>query len=155
MNNTKKILVILAIVFALGDLAWKIYYVVNYFMAPIQNRPSMVYVVFGFIEIFAIIGEMTLLSMAIWGNGKYFSQRYNLYISAFMIAVIINLLSISTALLVASLFVSNTVLIKDKEEPQVEIIEESKEDKIKKLREKLERGEMSQEEFEKEIMELL
>lgn len=158
MNNTKKILVILSIILALGDLAWKIYYVVNYFMLAPQNRPILFYAVFEIIDIVAIIAEITLLSIAMLGNGKYFQQRYGLYVTAFMLSVVFNLLSISTILLIASMFTSNMVWIKEEREevaPGVEVIEETKEEKIQRLRKQRDEGKITQEEFEKEIAELL
>lgn len=157
MNNTKKILIILATVLALGDLAWKIYYVVNYFMQAPQNRASIFYVVFEFIDIVAIVAEMVLLSIAVWDNGKYFGSRYGFYVTAFMLAVIFNLLSISTILLIASMFTSNMVVVNEKEEvaPGVEIIEETKEEKIIRLRKNRDEGKITQEEFEKQMADLL
>ncbi len=35
MNNTKKILLILAIVFSFGDVAWSIYDIVSYFQTDV------------------------------------------------------------------------------------------------------------------------
>ena len=157
MNNTKKILIILAIVFALGDLAWRIYYLTDYFMLAPADRAPLFYAIFEIIDIVAIIAEMVLLSMAVWANGKYFQNRYGLYVTAFMIAVIVNLLSLSTVLLIASLFTSNIVWIKEKEgaAPGIEVINETKEEKILKLRKLRDDGRISQEEFEKEIADLL
>ena len=157
MNKTKQILIILSIVLALGDLAWSIYYVATYFMLPASDRVSLFYVIFEFIDIVAIIAEMVLLSLAVWGNGKYFVARHGLYVTAFMIAVIFNLLSISTVLLIVSMFVSNVAVAKETEEiaPGVEVIEETKEEKIIRLRKNRDDGKISQEEFEKQMAELL
>lgn len=157
MNNTKKILIILAIVLAFGDIAWKVYYIVNYFMKPAANRVELFYAIFEMIDIVLIIAEIILLSMAVWANGKYFASRYGLYVTAFMLAIVANLISASTVLLIISFFQSNMVWIKEKEAnaPMVEIIEETKEEKIIKLRKKRDEGKISQEEFEKEIADLL
>lgn len=156
MNNTKKILIILSIVLALGDLAYNIYYVVNYFMIASENRTALFYAIFEIIDIVAVIAEIVLLTIAIWGNGKYFNSRYGMYVIAFMIAVIFNLLSISTLLLIASMFTSNIVWIKEKEvAPGVEIIEETREEKINKLRKERDEGKISQEEFERRLADLL
>lgn len=157
MNKTKQILIILAIVLALGDLAWSVYYVTTYFMLPSADRVSLFYVIFEFIDIVAIIAEMVLLSLAVWGNGKYFVARHGFYVTAFMIAVIFNLLSISTVLLIVSMFISNMVVAKESEEiaPGVEVIEETKEEKIKRLRKNRDDGKISQEEFEKQMADLI
>lgn len=157
MNNTKKILIIIAAVLALGDLAWKLYYVVTFFMTPQENRVSLFYAIFEIIDIVAIIAEIVLLTLSVWGNGKYFQSRYGLYVTAFMLSLIFNLLSISTVLLIASMFTSNMVWLQEREEvaPGVEVIEETKEEKIVRLRKKRDEGQISQEEFEKEMAELL
>lgn len=157
MNNTKKILIIIASVLALGDLAWKLYYVVTFFMMPQENRVSLFYAIFEIIDIVAIIAEIVLLTLSVWGNGKYFQSRYGLYVTAFMLSLIFNLLSISTVLLIASMFTSNMVWVQEREEvaPGVEVIEETKEEKIVRLRKKRDEGQISQEEFEKEMAELL
>ena len=157
MNNTKKILIILAIVFAFGDIAWKTYYVVNYFMKPVEDRVALFYAVFEMIDIVAVIVEIVLLSMAIWANGKYFNSRYGRYVAACMLAFVTNTLSVSTVLLVISLFMPNIVWVRENEAvaPGVEIINETKEEKIMKLRKQKEEGKITQEEFEKEIADLL
>ena len=158
MNNTKKILIILAIVFSLVDIAWAIYDIVAYFSLAPENRPLVYYFVFSIIDIVVAITIMTLLTISIWGNGKYFNSRYGLYMTSIIIAIITNLLSISTILLIASMFTSNMVWQKDDAKevfPNVEVINETKEEKIARLREKLKNGEISQEEFDKHLMELL
>ena len=157
MNNTKKILIILAIVFAFGDLAWKVYYITNYFMQPSANRVELFYAIFEMIDIVLIIVEIVLLSMAVWANGKCFASRYGLYVTAFMLAIIANLISASTVLLVISFFKPNMVWVKEKEDdaPTVEIIEETREEKIIKLRKQRDEGKISQEQFEREIADLL
>ena len=158
MNKTKKILIIFAIVFALGDIAWGVYDIVNWFTLPSSDRTVVFYLVFSFIEVAMSIAVVVLLTMAIWGNGKLFKARYGLYMTALMLSLILNLFSLSTIFLIASMFTSNWVWVhEDKVQaaPNVEIINETKEEKIAKLREKKEKGEISQEEFEKQIMDLL
>lgn len=158
MNKTKKILIIFAIVFALGDIAWGVYDIVNWFTLPSSDRTVVFYLVFSFIEVAMSIAVVVLLTMSIWGNGKLFKARYGLYMTALMLSLILNLFSLSTIFLIASMFTSNWVWVhEDKVQaaPNVEIINETKEEKIAKLREKKEKGEISQEEFEKQIMDLL
>lgn len=158
MNKTKQILIILAIVFALLDIALSIYEIVTYFSLAPENRASVVYVVFYIIDVIVAISVMVMLSISVWGNGKNFNRYYGLYMTSVMISIITNLLSISTILLIASMFTSNWVWKKDDSEEVakgVEVINETKEEKIARLREKLSKGEISQEEFEKQVMELL
>ena len=158
MNKTKRILIILAIVFALLDIALSIYELVVYFSSAPENRVAIIYVIFYILDIVVAISVMVMLSIAIWGNGKNFNRYYGLYMTSVMISIITNLISISTILLIASMFTSNIVWQKDDSVnvgKNMEVINETKEEKVARLREKLNKGEITQEEFEKQIMELL
>jgi uncharacterized membrane protein len=158
MNKTKKILIILAIVFALGDIAWNIYDIVTYFSTAQTAKFAVVYLVFDFIDIAVSIAIMVMLTIAIWGNGKYFRQRYGLYMTSIMLSIIISLFSLSSIFLICSMFVSDIVFERPeqvKDMPGVEVINETKEEKIARLRQKLNNGEITEEEFQKEIMDLL
>ena len=77
--------------------------------------------------------------------------------SALIISIIINLLSISSILLVISMFVSDWVWIKEDKDKNVIIMpqENSKEEKIAALRAKRDRGEITNEEFQEELTKLL
>ena len=156
MNKTKKYLIISAIVFSFLSLALDIYDIVLYFKSYKATAPVF-YVVFDFFSLFACLAVAVLLTIAIWGNGKYFRQRYSLYMSALIISIIINLLSISSILLVISMFVSDWVWIKEDKDKNVIIMpqENSKEEKIAALRAKRDRGEITNEEFQEELTKLL
>lgn len=158
MNKTKKTLIILSIIFALGDIAWAIYDIVEYFKLDVKNRSVVIYLVFNFIDIALSITVMTLLTIVIWNNGKYFRARYGMYMTALMLSIFMNLFSISTILLISTMFCSDWVWVKEKKEKideTTEVINESREEKIARLRAKKERGEISEEEFQKEIVDLL
>ena len=73
-----------------------------------------------------------------------------------MISLIINLFSLSSILLIVSMFVSDWVWVKPTGEKETVVdITPSKEEKIAVLREQLAKGEISEEEFDKKLMELL
>ncbi len=154
MNTTKKILLILATIFAFGDMAWNIYDIVDFFMLAPQNRPAVFYLVYSFLELFAAIAVAVLLILVLWKNGAMYRRRYGLYMSALVISLIINLFSLSTLFLIISMFVSDFVWIKpDKVVPAQ--TEKSREEKIASLRERHEKGELSDEEYQSELTKLL
>lgn len=158
MNKTKKILIIIAIAFSFVDVAWQIYNIVNYFLIDPALRSPVFYLVLDFITLAECIAVAVLLIMTIWQNGKLFRQRYGLYMTAIMISLIINLFSITSILLIATMFISDWVWIKQaqpKEENVIIINEPSREEKIATLRKQRERGEISEEEFQEKLLELL
>ena len=74
-----------------------------------------------FIEIACNIAVVVLLTMAIWKNGTLFRQRYGMYMTAIVISIIINLLSVSTILLIITMFISDWVWVKpDKDDCKVD-----------------------------------
>ena len=158
MNNTKKVLIILAIIFSVADAGWGIYDIVRDLSMPAENAPALFDIIFAFISVAISLAIAVLLILAIWGNGKYFRQRYSLYMTALMIELIINLLSVTAILLVVSMFVSDHVWLKPQDDiryhkPDYEI--KSREEQIAELRHKKEHGEISEEQFQEEIMKLL
>lgn len=159
MNKTKKILIIIAIAFTFVDVAWQIYNIVRYFLINPALRSPVFYLILDFITIAESIAVAVLLIMAIWKNGAMFRRRYGLYMTAIIISLIINLFSITSILLIASMFTSDWVWIKEtqpKEENVIEIVNEaSREEKIAKLRHQRENGEISEEEFQEKLLELL
>ena len=163
MNQTKKILIILAIIFSLGSVALDIYEIVAFFGMAYANRPAVFYLVFHFLELFASLSVAVLLIVAIWGNGKYFRQRYALYMTALIISIIINLFTVSTIFLIISMFISDIVWIKpekdrvsSKNEGEVVVITpDDKEKRIASLRRQLESGEITYEKFQEELTKLL
>lgn len=158
MNQTKKILIITAIVFSFIDVAWSIYDIVTYFILEPQARSPVFYLIYTFIEMFASIAVAILLILSIWKNGKLFRQRYGMYMSALVISIILNLFSIASILLIITMFISDWVWIKpekNKDDNVIEIKPENKESKISKLREKHDKGEISDEEYREELTKLL
>lgn len=161
MNNKKKYLIILSIIFTLASIAYEIYYVVNWFILEPQYRSSTFYLVFSFLTIASLIAVVVLLTMAIWGNGKYFRQRYGYYMTALVISIIMDTLSVGTILLIVTIFLSDWEWIKPDKDDKViiddktEVITKSREEKIKELKEMKARGEISEEEFQSRLMDLL
>lgn len=161
MNNKKKYLIILSIIFTLASIAYEIYYVVNWFILEPQYRSSTFYLVFSFLTIASLIAVVVLLTMAIWGNGKYFRQRYGYYMTALVISIIMDTLSVGTILLIVTMFLSDWEWIKPDIDDKViidnktEVITKSREEKIKELQEMKARGEISEEEFQSRLMDLL
>lgn len=157
MNSTKKYLIITAIIFCILGIGWDIYDIVMWFMQDSTTRSAIFYLVFMFIEIACNIAVVVLLIMAIWKNGTLFRQRYGMYMTALVISIIINLLSVSTILLIVTMFISDWVWIKpDKDESdKVDDKNLSKEQKIELLRKELNDGKITQEQFQKELMKLL
>lgn len=161
MNKTKKWLIIVAIIFNLIETAYSIYTVVQWFMTDPDYRLPVFYVVFEFIAIACSILIDVLLVMSIWNNGKLFRQRYGYYMTAVVLSIIVNLPSVSCVLLIVTMFISDWVWINPKDDKTIplddktEVIKESKEDKIARLRKLRDEGKISEEEFERQLMDLL
>lgn len=161
MNTTKKWLIIVAIIFNFIEIAWDIFAIVNWFKLDPNQRSSVFYVVFDFITIACCIAVAVLLIMAIWRNGKLFRQRYGYYMTALVLSIIVNLLSVSSILLIVTMFISDWVWVKpDKEKTvkvgdNVEVINETKEEKIARLKKLKEEGKISEQEYNEELMKLL
>lgn len=158
MNSTKKWLIITAILFNFVSIGWNIFYIVNWFK---YKASSVFYLIWYFITIACCIAVIVLLSMAIWRNGKLFRSRYGYYMTALVISIIVNLLSVSSVLLIISMFVSDWVWITPKKyDSKVEIDEKTvviknKEEEIARLRKLKDEGKISEEEFQERLMKLL
>lgn len=157
MNSTKKYLIITAIIFCILGIGWDIYDIVMWFMQDSATRSVVFYVVYMFIEIACNIAVVVLLTMAIWKNGALFRQRYGMYMTALVISIIINLLSVSTILLIITMFISDWVWVKPDKDENVVIDDQNltKEQKIEHLRKDLNDGKITREEFQEELMKLL
>ncbi|MBP3344613.1 MAG: SHOCT domain-containing protein [Clostridia bacterium] len=158
MNKTKKILIILAAVFAILEIGWNIYDIVMFFMAKPIDRQPIFYLIYDFILMGVNITIATLLILSIWKNGSLFRARYGMYMTALVLSIIFSTLSITSILLIVTMFISDWVWIKPKNEEKYhkeDIVFESKEDKIARLRDMKERGELTEEQFQEELMKLL
>ncbi|MBO5394565.1 MAG: SHOCT domain-containing protein [Clostridia bacterium] len=158
MNKAKFILIILSIVFAFGDVGYSIYKVVNYFMTAPQDRSPIFYIVYEIIAIAVTLAVIVMLIIAIWNNGKLFRSRYGFYMTSIVLSVIVNLTSLATILLISTMFISDWVWVKPKDEdiyhkePQAPT---NKEEMIARLKEMKDSGQITEEQFQEEIMKLL
>lgn len=163
MNTTKKWLIIVAIIFNFVNIGWDIYSIVSWFQTDAELRSSVFYLVFEFIEIAGCIAVIVLLSLAIWHNGKLFRQRYGYYMTALVISIIVSLLSVSTILLIITMFISDWVWITPKDykstkiDDNTEVLpsERTRSEKIANLRKLRDEGKITEEEFQNELMKLL
>lgn len=161
MNKTKKTLLILAIIFNFASIAYEIYSIVKYFQTEPTLRSPVAYVVFDIIDIVVIIGINALLIACLWGGGKHFRARYSCYMIAIMLSILVNTLSLGTILLISTMFVSDLEWVKPEKEDTVsvgentEVITKTKEEKIAELREKRAKGEITEQEFQSELLKLL
>ncbi len=157
MNSTKKYLIITAIITSILGIAYDIYDIVMWFMAEPAYRSSTFYVVFAFLEIVASIAIVVLLTLAIWKGGVLFRQRYGYYMTALVLSIIFNLFSVTSVLLIITMFISDWVWVKpEKEEGSSQNTSgKSKEEKIAELRKLKDDGKISEEEFSQELMKLL
>ncbi len=160
MNKTKKYLIIVAIVFSFLDIGKQIYDIVKYFSIAPQNRSPVFYVILDFLTIAECLAVAILLIIAIWKNGALFRYRYGYYMTALMLSIVINLFSLTSVILISTMFISDWVW--QKPEPQhaddvvidAEVVK-TREEQIQELRKKRDSGEISEEEFEKRLLEIL
>ena len=165
MNNTKRALIITAIVLNFFSIALNIYFIVAYFMTVKDFRGPLFYTILDIFQILVYIACTGMLIYSILGKGQYFRQRYGFYMTAVVMSMIINLISVATILLIISLFTSDIVWVKPEKENKNTIIVEpekeenfsqkSKEKKVAQLRKLREEGKISEEEFNDELMKLL
>lgn len=155
MNNTKKTLIIAAIVLNFLTIGVELFFAISGLLKPYYQRAALFYYIFDFIQIAAYLVCNGLLIYSIAGKGQMFRQRYGFYMSAVIISLILNLLSVATILLIISLFTSDLVWVKPEKENVVTVTPESKEKKIEKLRKLKEEGKISEEEYNDELMKLL
>ena len=83
-----------------------------------------------------------------------------MYMTALVLSIILNLFSVTTVLLVITMFLSDWVWIKPEKDKKFEnnverFKELSKEERIAKLRVRHDNGEISDEEFQEELTKLL
>lgn len=168
MNKTKRILIICAIVLNFLYAAMDIYFIVRYFMAAGLDGPTLFFLIYDFFGVAGYLVNSGLLWYAIAHKGQLFRQRNNFYMAAVIISVLINLFSVSTILLIITLFLSDWVWVKPQDDdyfsgkdvnaPNQEtksMSDAEKTKKIAKLRELKESGKISESEFKDELMKLL
>ncbi len=160
MNKTKKYLIIVAIIFSFLDICKQIYDIVEYFSTAPQSRTPVFYVILDFLTIAECLAVAILLIIAIWKNGALFRYRYGYYMTALMLSIVINLFSVTSILLIVTMFISDWVWQKPSTQQADDVvidaeIVKTREEQIQELRKKRDNGEISEEEFEKNLLEIL
>ncbi len=160
MNKTKKWLLIFATIFLLLGIAYDIFYIVTYFQTPSAYRPAVFYIVWEFISLAFMISVLVMMIYVLWGNGKYFKERYRYFVTSLIISICLNLFSVSTILMIISIYFNDSIFIFNKEDKNVvDITPENnyseKEQKIQQLRKMREEGKITEEQFQQELMKLL
>ena len=162
MNKTKKILLIISTIFLFIGIAYDIFYIVSYFQTPVIDRPAIYYLIYEFINLGFMIAVAVMMIYILWGNGKYFRERYRYFVTSLIISICLNLFSVSTILMIISIYFNDSVIFytnKEKNKNVVDITPENemseKEQKIQSLRKMKEEGKISEEQFQEEIMKLL
>lgn len=161
MNKTKKTLMILAIIFNFASIGYEIYNIISYFRQSPATRESVAYLVFDIIDIITIIAINVLLILCLEKGGRLFRARYGCYMTAIVLSIVVNLLSLGSILLICTMFVSDWEWVKPNKDDVAwvgensEVINQTREEKIASLRLKREKGEISEEEFQAELLKLL
>ena len=166
MNKTKKWLLIFSTIFLLLGIGYDIYGIVIYFLAPVAGRSALFYLIFDFIRLGFMISVAVMMIYVLWGNGKHFRERYRYFVSSFIISICLNIFSVSTILMIISIYFNDSVFVMPEQKMQqqedkdvVDITPEGvpseKEMKIEALRKMLQEGKITKQQFEEELMKLL
>lgn len=160
MNKTKRGLIITAIVLNFISIALNLYFAILYFLPP-TDAITILLGVYQILGVGAYIAANCLLIYAIADGGKHFRQRNGLYMTAVVLTFVLNLFSVSSILLLITLFMSDWVWVKPKDDDFV-VVEEKKTDnmdekekKIAQLRKLKEEGKITEEEFNEQLFKLL
>ncbi len=164
MNKTKKGLIIAVIVLNFLNAALDIYFIVQAFMKGLNTQSAIANLVFDFLEVVGLLVSAGLLIYCISNDGRFFSERNPYYMSAVIISIFSSMFTISSILLLITLFISDIVWVKpiddvyfgteEKPEPE-KMKEEEKERKIKQLRDLRDKGLITEEEFRQSLLKLL
>ncbi len=165
MNNTKKGLLIAVIVLNFLNAALDIYLIVRAFLAGVYSQGTIANLVFDFLEVVGLFISAGLLIYAIADNGRFFRERNTYYMSAVIINFCTSTFTVSSILLLITLFISDIVWVKpiddvyfgeEEKKPETEDMKKGeKERKIKELRELRDKGVITEEEFRESLMKLL
>ena len=162
MNKTKKILLIISTIFLFIGIAYDIFYIVSYFQTPVIDRPAIFYLIYEFINLGFMIAVAVMMIYILWGNGKYFRERYRYFVTSLIISICLNLFSVSTILMIISIYFNDSIFIFNKENKDKNVVDitpennlSEKEQKIQVLRKMREEGKISEEQFQQELMKLL
>ena len=159
MNKTKRILIIIAIVFNIISACLDIWFVTDLFLYYQLNQWAIVSIIYYFISIFASLAGAGCLIYAIANKGQFFRQRHSYFVTAVIISVCTSFFSVSTILLLISSWIPDIVWVRPQDDvyfkPDEPKEDNSKEKKIEKLRKLRDDGIITEEEFKEELFKLL
>ena len=159
-------MLIVVIILNFLNAALNVYFIVNAFLYSKMTQWDIVTIVYDCISVLGFIASSGLLIYSIKDKGLFFNQRSHYYYAAITISICMSLFSVSSVLLVITLFMSDMVWVKPhddvyfekKEEKQKEenkMSDKTRERKIASLRELRDKGLITEEEFKEELFKLL
>lgn len=167
MNKTKRALLIVVIILNIINAGLNIYFAVEDIMHATKTDARLFLIFYYFLEIVGFLASAGCLIYAIMQGGKYFRERRAYYNAAVVISICMSLVSVSSILLIITLFISDMVWVKPHDDvyfsgedinapkQDEQLSESEKERKISKLRALRDKGVISEEEFKDELMKLL
>lgn len=161
MNKTKRALIITAIVLNFCSIALNLYIAITYFMVKPLNTYDIFLGVYELLGVIAYLVASGFLIYSIANKGIYFRQRNGYYMTAVTMTLILNLFSVSSVLLVITLFLSDWVWVRPQDDVYFTVEKEEKSEtaerdrKIAELRKLKEEGKITEEEFNEQLFKLL
>lgn len=173
MNRSKRImLIIVIIVNILSAIGTSIFLAFEITHMPARGTPGyegrLISIIYDCISLAGFVASSGCLAYAISNKGQFFRSRNGYYMSAVIISLCMSLFSLSSVLLVISLFMTDMVWVRPQDDvyfqgedvnappkPEEEMSEAEKERKIARLRQLRDKGTITEEEFKDELMKLL
>ncbi len=165
MNNTKRGLLIAVIVLNFLNAALDVYFIVRAFLKGVYSQGAIASLIFDFLGVVGLLVSAGLLIYSISNGGRFFRERNTYYMSAVIISFCTSIFTLSSILLLITLFISDIVWVKpiddvyfgeeEKKPESKEMKAEEKERKIKELRDLRDKGIITEEEFRESLMKLL
>ncbi len=165
MNGTKRGLIIAAIVMNFLSIALNVYLAINGILILIDNPYEALiwmYVIYEILGVFAYVVTAGLLIYSIADHGLHFRQRNGYYMTAVILSLFLNLFSISSMLLIITMFLSDWVWVKPQDDAYFKKEEKAEENKDKERAKKIDtlrklkaEGKITEEEFNEQLFKLL
>ncbi len=169
MNNTKRALIICAIVTCFLSAATNLFFLIRGVVLNWEvgfSSYEIFSIVYEALRMAALLVSAGLLIYSISNKGQLFNSRRSYYMAGVIICVCISLFSVPSILLVISLFQSDMVWVKPvddvyfgeekkEEKPEKELSDKERERKIANLRKLRDNGDITEEEFKEELLKLL
>ena len=168
MNKTKRALIITTMVLNFLSIAWNAFLLITTIISLVAepyNAYGWFLVFYEGLGILAYIAATVLLGYSIASKGVFFRQRNGYYMTALIMVLILDTFSISSILLLITLFMSDWVWVKPQDDVYFKPQEKKQEDKplavddkakrIEELRKLKEEGKITEEEFNDALFKLL